>query len=133
MANVQYLAARSLKAGVLVDDPIDFDFSVSVVDRSTKPIGGSSVSLDGHEETVRDRTDEIYAITTVPVLEANFDDFRQFLDSCDGGEQFTFDPYGTSAAPVQPMNCILKSKGYKEKRVSQRYISVSFQVRVHPV
>lgn len=132
MASVTYLALRSRKAGVNENDSVDFDFDVSVVDRSTKPIKGSSISLNGYEETTRDRTDEFYKITTIPVLEADFDDFRQFLDSVDGGETFTFDPYGTNASPVQAMNCILSSKGYTEKRVSQRYLSVTFTVRVHP-
>lgn len=132
MAAVSYIAKRNLKGGVSVDDPIDFDFEVSQVNRATKPIGGSQVSLSGYEETVRDRTDEFYTLVTVPVLEASFDDFRQFLDSVDGGEMFTLDPYGTIASPVQAMNCIMAQKGYKEKRVSQRYLSVSFKVRVHP-
>ena len=132
MASVSYVAKRSLRAGVSVDDPIDYDFSVSAVDRQAKPKVGKQTSLSGWTETIRDRTDEMYKITTVPVLEADFDHFRQFLDSCDGGQYFTLDPYGTNAVPVQAMNVILESKGYKEKRVSQRYISVSFTVRVHP-
>jgi len=132
MAAVSYTAKRSLRAGVSVDDAIDYDFSASAIDRSTTPKIGSQTSLSGWQETIRDRTDEFYKITTIPVLEADFDHVRQFLDSCDGGEFFTLDPYGTIAVPVQAMNCILSSKGYKEKRVSQRYISATFTVRVHP-
>lgn len=132
MAAVSYIALRSLRAGVTENDPISYDFEVSAVDRTTKPQTGKAVSLSGWTETVRDRTDELYKITTVPVLEADFDHFRQFLDSCDGGEQFTLDPYGTIAVPVQAMNCILETRGYKEKRVSQRYLSVTFTARVHP-
>lgn len=132
MAAVSYIAKRSLKGGVSVDDPIDLDFSVSQIDRTTKPIVGSMTSLSGYTETQRDRTDVFFAVATLPVLEANFDDFRQFLDSVDGGEYFTFDPYGTIAVPVGAVNCVIASKGYKEKRVSQRYLSVSFKVRVHP-
>ena len=132
MAAVSYTAKRSLRAGVTENDSIDYDFQVSAVDRSTKPKIGQSVSLSGWQETVRDRTDELYRITTVPVLEADFDHFRQFLDSVDGGEQFTLDPYGTIAVPVQAMTCVLSSKGYREKRVSQRYVSVTFVARVHP-
>ena len=132
MAAVSYIALRSLRAGVTENDPINYDFEVSAVDRSTKPQTGSQTSLSGWQETIRDRTDELYKITTVPVLEADFDHFRQFLDSCDGGEHFTLDPYGTIAVPVQAMNCILVGRGYKEKRVSQRYLSVTFTARVHP-
>lgn len=132
MASVSYTAKRSLRAGVTLNDPIDYDFEVSAVDRSTKPIVGQKTSLSGWQETVRDRTDELYKVVTIPVLESDFDHFRQFLDSVDGGEFFTFDPYGTNAVPVQAMNCVLAMKGYREKRVSQRYISVAFTVRVHP-
>lgn len=132
MASVSYAAKRSLKGGVSVDDPIDFDFSVSSLDRNTKPVVGKQISLSGYQETARDRTDVFFKATSVPVLEANFDDFRQWLDSVDGGEPFTFDAYGTTAVPIDPLNVVLDSKGYREKRVSQRYISVSFTVRVHP-
>jgi hypothetical protein len=132
MAAVSYIAKRSLIGGVSVDDPIDLDFSVSKIDRSTKPVVGSMTSLSGWQETMRDRTDVFFAVLTLPVLAADFDDFQQFLDSVDGGELFTFDPYGTIAVPVDAQQCILASKGYKEKRVSQRYLSVSFKVRVHP-
>lgn len=132
MPAVSYTALRSLRGGVSVDDPIDLDFSVSQLDRSTKPKIGSQTSLSGWQETVRDRTDESFRVVTVPVLEADFDHFRQLLDSVDGGEFFTFDPYGTIAVPVLALNVILTSKGYKEKRVSQRYLSASFTVRVHP-
>lgn len=132
MASVSYAAQRSLKGGVSVNDSIDFDFQVSSLDRTTKPIRGQQVSLSGWQETIRDRTDIQFKVATVAVLEASFDDFRQFLDSVDGGEFFTFDPYGTIAVPVDPQNCVMVSKGYKEKRVSQRYLSVSFTVRIHP-
>lgn len=132
MAAVSYTAKRSLRGGVSVDDPIDYDFEVSDVDRQTKPKIGQQISLSGWQETIRDRTDELWRCVTIPVLAADFDHFRQFLDSVDGGEVFTFDPYGTIAVPVDPMSCVLSSKGYKEKRVSQRYLSVSFTARVHP-
>jgi len=130
MARVSYVALRSLQGGVSVDDDIDFDFEVSKADRKTKSDRKDHIALSGEQASIKNRTDEQYAVATVPVLEANFPDFRQFLDSVDGGEQFTFDPYGTLAVPVLAMTCVMVSKGYKEKRVSERYLSASFEVRV---
>lgn len=133
MARVSYTALRSLKAGVTSGNAIDFDFDVSATDRETKVERKDQVAFSGLQETSKERTEELWRVTTIPVLEADFDDFRQFLDSCDGGEIFTFDPYGTLASPVAvKTNCVLDSKGYKEKRVSQRYLSVSFRIRVLP-
>ena len=130
MASVSYVAKRSLQGGVSVDDNIDLDFNASVIDRSTKPIRSEQISIGGVQETLRDRTDILFTIKTSPVLEADFDDFRQWFDSVDGGEQFTLDPYGTIASPVDAQICVLTSKGYKEKRVSQRYISATITARV---
>jgi len=130
MASTTYLAQRSLKGGVDPDDEIDFDFDISSADRKTKPKRKDHISLDGSQESVRERTDILYRIKTLPVIEANFDDFRQFLDSVDGGEAFVFDVYGTIASPVDPQPCKMQSKGYTEKRVSDLYLSATFMVRI---
>lgn len=131
MARVSYTALRSLRAGVSANDVIDYDFDVSAADRSTKVERKDQISLGGKQETIKDRTEEHWTVTTLPVLEADFDHFRQFLDSVDGGEPFTFDAFGTLAAPIDvKTDCTLENRGYKEKRVSQRYLSVQFRVRV---
>lgn len=127
MANVKYNALRSLKGGVTANDPIDFDFDATAIDRSARSIKSSSRSLSGKTETLRDRTEVFWNITMKPLPEANIEDYRQFLDSVDGGETFTLDPYGTSAAPISPVACILESRSYTEKRQSHRYIGVSFR------
>lgn len=130
MARVSYVALRSLQGGVSVDDDIDFDFEISKADRKTKPDRKDHIALSGEQASIKNRTDEQYAVGTLPVLEAAFPDFRQFLDSVDAGEQFTFDPYGTLSVPVLVLTCKLVNKGYKEKRVSERYLSTAFEVRV---
>lgn len=130
MARVSYVALRSLQGGVSVDDDIDFDFEVAKADRKTKTDRKDHIALGGAQASIKNRTDEQYMIGTIPVLEADFPDFRQFLDSVDAGEQFTLDPYGTLASPVLALNCVMVSKGYKEKRISERWLSTSFEVRV---
>lgn len=130
MARVSYTAQRSLKAGVSAGTAVDFDFNVSDLDRYTKTARSDRASLGGLRQVLRDRTDVGYRVQTLPVLEADFDDFRQFLDSVDGGEAFTFDPYGTLASPVSPATSILVSTGYRERRVSQRYLATNFDIEV---
>ena len=130
MARVSYTALRSLKNGVSVNDTVHLDFEVTKLDRSTKPQRTDHISLDGSQVSSRDRTDILFRVETVPAL--SLDDFRQFLDSVDGGETFTFDPYGTFASPVAAQTAVLSSKGYKEKRTNQRWLSVSFTVRIVP-
>ena len=132
MARASYTALRSLDTGVTVNDAIDFDFEVTKMDRQTKVKRKDHIALSGDQVATKERTDEIYKVATSPVLEANFQPYRQFLDSVDGGEEFTFDPYGTFAAPVDPKTCVIDHKGYTEKRTNQRYLSVSFTVRVLP-
>lgn len=129
MARASYTAKRSLMSGVNENDSITYDFELSVIDRQAKPTRKTQIALGGAQETLRERTEMFWNVTTVPVLESDIENFRQFLDSVDGGETFLFDPYGTLAAPVQVMACTLSSKGYTERRVSHRWLSVSFQVR----
>lgn len=130
MARVTYQALRSLKAGVSPNTTVDLDFMLEAHQREAKPVAKTQVALGGASETRRDRTDVFHSVTTSPVLEAAFDDFRQFLDSVDGGEPFTLDPYGTLASPVQPLTVERSDRGYKERRIQHRYLSATFTVRV---
>ena len=130
MARVTYTALRSLKAGVNPGTVVTLDFNCEAIDRETTPKETTRIALGGDYETRRERTDVSYAITVSPVLEASFDDFRQFLDSVDGGESFTLDPYGTAGSPVLPVAVTLEKKGYKEQRVAHRYLKANFKARV---
>lgn len=130
MAYVTYTAKNSLKSGVTAGTSVTYNFDCQDINRKTKVYRSDKASQSGKREYLKTRTDVIYQITTLPVLEADFLNFRQFLDSVDGGESFTFDPYGTSGSPISPMVMSLESDGYDESRVSVRYISTSFSTLV---
>lgn len=131
MASVTYTAKRSLLPGVVANDEVTFDFFVDGLDRRTQPKTTSSRSLSGKQESHRDRTDIVWSVSFSPQLEADFGQIRQFLDSVDGGEAFIFDPYGTAAAPISPLSCVLDKpeSGYNERRVLVDYLTTSTKVR----
>jgi hypothetical protein len=52
------------------------------------------------------------------ITEAQMLQWREFLASVEGQETFTFDRYGTLAAPVEPRVAQLDSADYIEERIA---------------
>lgn len=97
----------------------NLEFKAEQVDRKVKfkrneqrPIGGGAaeVLFQYSDPTVDVLTEILSESSQVP-------QFREFLASVAAGEVFTFDRYGTIAAPVDPRQAQLESVGYDEKRV----------------
>ena len=129
MSAVSYIAQRSLTGGALAGDPVDIDITLQQLDRSGGWKGKSNLSRDGSEERVVDRYEARWRITTLPKKTAEFSAIRQFADSVLDGQEFTFDPYGTIAAPVDPRTVVCETTSYSEARVQVDYLSVSLVLR----
>lgn len=115
----------------------NLEFYSEVSDRSVKtfrsmkqPLGG------GAPETLFFRDEKFVGVTILGptgdgITEALMLQYREFLASVAGGETFTFDRYGTIAAPVESKTAILSSEGYSEERIEKtRLYKLSFQVRL---
>lgn len=108
------------------------EFDVEQVDRGVKvnrgeqhPIGGGApeVLLYSRDTFVDVRTD---FINEVQLLQ-----WREILASVEGGEVFTFDRYGTVAAPIDLRQVMLESTNYNEARVGAALkYRLSFKVRL---
>ncbi len=130
MSSVTYTATRSVVASHTAGNNYALDFSAGKLDRKSKTARKTHTSRGGQSETLRYRQTITWDITTTRISGANMPLLREFLDSVDGGEVFTFDPYGTAAAPDNPVNCKLDSNGYSETRHGGTdSFRVSFRVR----
>lgn len=102
-------------------------FSTRNPKKKHQPIGG------GIPETVYWRTEKVITCTTGVIDETDLLQWREFLASVQSGETFTFDRYGTSAAPIEPKQAILDSDDWTEAREGTLYpgrYRISFDVRL---
>ena len=112
----------------------DLQIGMEQIDRSVKvnrnaqhPIGGGAPEVLFHSRA------ELIDIRTDFILEAEIKQWREFLASVEAGESFTFDQYGTIAAPVEPRPAILENADYSEARVAttMKY-RLSLRIRMLP-
>jgi hypothetical protein len=131
MASVTYIAKRRLIPGRIVGFEYDLDIEPAVLDLSDEADSSAHISLSGKTETVFNRLDETWSVTTVPLDMAGMLAFREFLASASDGQTITFDPYGTANAPVLRVSAILTSSNHTPIRQGTINLFVySFTVRV---
>ncbi len=130
MSSVTYTAKRSVVGSHTAGSTYALDFSAGKLNRKSKTRQKTKTAMGGQSETLRYRQTITWDITTTRVNGANMPLLREFLDSVDGGETFTFDAYGTAATPDNPVNCKIDSDGYSETRHGGTdTFRVSFRVR----
>lgn len=131
MAAVTYTAWRSLVSGHVEGDEYSLDIPLASLERRVAEEKERTESLSGNEETLLHRLDVFWSCTTANIKEADIGALREFLDSTAGGEQFTFDPYGSVASPDDPVTVKRRGSGYREQRVGRvaRVYRVSFEMK----
>lgn len=130
MAAITYTARRSLIAGHVAGESYSFDQPLSAATPSAQSDRSRHVAMDGTTETVFNRVESRWQITTTILDSDGLRQMREFLDSALGGEAFTLDVYGTQAAPDSPTNVLLESDSYSVERVGTGHMyRVSFEVR----
>jgi len=87
------------------------DRSVKVRRNEQHPLGG------GAPEVLTYSRGQLVGVRTDYITEAQIKQWREFLASVEGGETFTFDRYGTLAAPVDPRTAELADPDYSEDRL----------------
>lgn len=114
----------------VVGESYDVDIETSGYARSRDIIKNAHKSLSGSVETVRQREEVKYNVTTTPLSIANLVEVRSLLRNVDGGESFTFDAKGSIASPYNPETVVLESESENEGQQAYNYSSTSFVVRV---
>lgn len=108
------------------------EFGAEVLDRSSDADSEANQPMaDVAPEVVLYREEALEEVRTTAIDQTTMNQFREFLSSVRAGESFTFDKYGTIAAPSSPLPAVLVGKTYVETRenVSFKY-RVGFTVRV---
>ena len=85
--------------------------------KSNTSIRNQARSISGVTETIHERYDERWSVTTGNVATASLSTYRRFLDSALAGNSFTLDPYGSVSPQDDPVTCIMDADSYTESRI----------------
>lgn len=77
-----------------------------------------AVAINGNTETLTQRRENYFNITSNVLIPSEYKQYKQFLDSCESGEGFVFDREGTLANVDKPLSAFLDSDGYSEQRLA---------------
>lgn len=137
MTAVTYTALRSIIGGHSINVSYSLDLSCTEITPSRRPSVTKNQSLSGRRESLRFFAEEIYSVELAPLAGDALAAVREFLDSVEAGEPFTFDPYGTSNVPRDPQAAEIDGDGYELPRTGRRgqgghndKHTLSFKVRV---
>lgn len=108
------------------------EFGAEVLDRSSDADREENQPMaDVAPEVILYREEAIEEVRTAAVDQTTMNQLREILSSVRAGEGFTFDKYGTIAAPDNPLSAVLVGKSYAEQRENSAFkYRVSFRVRV---
>lgn len=131
MANVTYTALRNISSGHVSGTEYPLDFTASRLQRSVRTNNRTPTSLDGSTEVIRYASKVTWDVVVNELEEADMPQWREFLESTDGGETFDFDAYGTDFVPDNVLLCELDTNRYTESRIrTTGYYNLRFRVRV---
>lgn len=136
MTAVTYTARRSIIAGHTINVAYSLDLNVVDLPIDREPSVSVQRSLDGQQETIRFHAVEFYNVVLAVHTASQIAAIKEFLDSVEAKELFTFDPYGTANVPAAPLTASMDSNGYQLVRQprgqsgSNDDYRASFRVRV---
>jgi hypothetical protein len=116
MTAVTYEAKRSIIAGHAPLTDYSLDLSCTAIEPSRTQTQEVAESLSGDRETLRFNVILTWDVTLAPIGGATLSAVEEFLHSVESGEQFSFDPYGTSNTPDAPIECELDGTFQKKRQ-----------------
>ena len=119
MSVIEYTAKRGLVAGHTVDTVYKIEFGIATHNERMNIVNTKHKALDGTTETTLHRIEDSINISTGFLTEALNAEITEFLKSCAAGETFTFDRFGTTATPSDPITCELTTKSNTARRVAK--------------
>jgi len=131
MSYITYTASRRIISGHSAGTSYSLTFLCSALDPADNIVGGESVALDGTTEGTLDRVEELWAVTTLEIEQADLAAWREFFASVAAKETFTFDAYAASpGAPDNPQTAILVSSPTYQRVETLYKLKISFNLRV---
>ena len=109
----------------------NLEFGPQQLTRGVKVTRKEHESISGSLETLLHRRTVTWDIKTDLLEESDLAQWREFQASAEGGETFTFDPYGTGASPDNQLTCTLDNESYTEARMgASKFYEIAFRARV---
>lgn len=99
MGNFVYTATEEVVGWHQTGEQVLLDIGVQDATRSRSVEKSVQRSAGGAIEVLKHRADVTWSVTLEPVSGSRLAEVREFLASTEGGEPFSMDLYGTSAAP----------------------------------
>jgi len=127
--NFTYIAKRRIQDSHDEDTAYAIDIGATTLNVSRTPVKNSVQAKDGTRETLHDRTDVFWEVTTGVVTEDDLPAWEEFLSSVEANEEFLFDPYGTSANPDDPRTVEMVDGYYAPQRLDRQLFRFSFRLR----
>jgi hypothetical protein len=116
MTAVTYTARRSLIAGHSINVSYSLDLRVVSMPIDREPNVTTQTTLDGNQEAIRFYGCEYYNVSLAVHTASQILQLKEFLDSVEAKESFTFDPYGSANVPAGPLTATMDSAGYQFTR-----------------
>lgn len=131
MSHINFTALRHIAAGHTVDTAYDLDFEMSNYNTSGRTDRRINKTINGTRETVR-MYDEMSADVTVAVIsEANLELWEEWFFSVDNDESFTFDAWGSSAVPDNPVAVRLDGDRFQPQRIKDSdFFTLAFKLAI---
>lgn len=109
----------------------EIEFGAERLDRRVDITRKQHRSIGGQTETLLHRNDVKWMCQTDILEQSDLPQWYEFIHSVEGGETFTFDPYGAVATPDESLPVILASQSIREVRVgSTKKYRFMFEVLV---
>lgn len=120
MQHVIYEARRSLAAGHAAGTSYTLDLRLRDKDRKRDVERKTHIAIGGAVYSTYYRGDTVWSLVTAPLAGDDADQMREFLDSVEDGQLFTFDPFHWAAGAADLRSVVIHSDGYTEDRYVQR-------------
>jgi len=137
MASITYTAtSRRLFSGHTAGVDYSLTFGPTAIEVAHSPKqAGQHVALNGNTETVLNRIDESWQITSEPIkddlVDNNVDQWLEFLYAVGAGESFFFNPYNITTPAAESLVIMVGTPGIKRLSLME-YFQFSFGMRVLP-
>lgn len=120
MQHVIYEARRSLAAGHTAGTSYTLDLRLRDKDRKRDVERKTHTAIGGAVYSTYYRGDTVWSLVTMPLAGDDAKQMREFLDSVEDGQLFSFDPFHWAAGVADLRAVVIHSDGYTEDRYVQR-------------
>lgn len=131
MSIFNYNSTRELAPGSVQDGTTARDFRLVSYPISLASKRKQNTSLGGQVESLLFRQEKHYRCQVEKIEPNSLDEayIIEFFASVQNGEPFTFDRYGSIAAPDNPVSCVMVSNSVTGTEVGKKYLQYRFAIR----